>query len=124
MDILNRSVSLTLRRVLLTGIILLTVLGLAFASFGIYFSHQIDRLWEAHKSRSFVEAAVTSTVSLYTLREHEGKIGIFESGEATPLQILDVYVFTLPEADRLALRSGIRVYSSDALRSLIEDFTG
>ena len=52
------------------------------------------------------------------------RCGIYTAGEKLPIQVLNVYLFTLPDADQMALQAGIRVYSSEALRSLIEDFTG
>ncbi len=58
------------------------------------------------------------------LREHEGQIGIFREGEADPIRVLPVFVFTLPAADRAALRRGIRAESAEALTHLIEDYTG
>jgi len=62
--------------------------------------------------------------ALCILREYEQKIGIFEEGQRTPFQILDVYVFTLPAADRKALQHGIRISSEKELQARIEDFTG
>ena len=59
----------------------------------------------------------------YTVKEHFGKIGIFEEGAQTPLTVLDVYVFTLPEADRILLSEGFTVDRS-SLQSVIEDYTG
>lgn len=62
--------------------------------------------------------------ALCILREYEQKIGIFEEGQRTPFQILDVYVFTLPLADQKALQHGIRISSENELLARIEDFTG
>ena len=64
-----------------------------------------------------------SEVSKYVLREYEGRIGIFEGDGIVPTEVLNVYVFTLPAADRNALDIGITVYGTDALCALIEDFT-
>ncbi len=55
-------------------------------------------------------------------REYEGKIGIFDSTDKL-IQILDVNVSTLPEADRKLLRAGIKISSKAELNSLIEDYT-
>lgn len=60
----------------------------------------------------------------YTLREYDGKIGVFRQGNVIPDRVLDVYVFMLPENDAIRLEKGICVTGSDAVRSLIEDFTG
>lgn len=60
----------------------------------------------------------------YTLREYEGKIGVFRDGNTVPDEILDVYLITLPEEDVKKLRNGIEANGQDEVRSLIEDFTG
>ncbi len=71
-----------------------------------------------------VKVSVEEDEEKYVLREYSGRIGVFEGDALTPCEVLDVYVFTLPAADRSALKVGIAVYGSDALRALIEDFTG
>lgn len=68
------------------------------------------------------ESAATEEV-VYTVREHEGQIGIFLS-DGTLAGILDVNVKTLPEADRRLLGEGIEVSGKKRLNSLIEDYTG
>ena len=69
-------------------------------------------------------SVVQTPRSMYTLREYDARIGVFRENESTPMQILDICVFTLPETDRTALRSGIRIFSEEELCRLIEDFTG
>lgn len=59
----------------------------------------------------------------YTLKEYNGRIGVFSGESETPSEILGVYVFTLPEADRNSLMIGITAYGEENLRQLIEDFT-
>ena len=59
----------------------------------------------------------------FIVREYKGKIGIFlDNGEL--YQIIDVYVKTLPKADRDLLEEGIEIKSTDELRDIIEDYTG
>ncbi len=57
----------------------------------------------------------------YTVKSHEGRIGVFVDGELSYL--LDVYINTLPKSDRYLLEEGIVVYSEAELRSIIEDYT-
>ncbi len=59
----------------------------------------------------------------FVLKEYEGRIGIYENDSRDPTEILAVYVFTLPETDRSALKIGITVYGTENLQKLIEDFT-
>ena len=70
-----------------------------------------------------VSAALKENEQKYVLKEYNGRIGIFVGDERTPKEVLSVYVFTLPEADRKALSIGIAVYGEEKLLSLIEDFT-
>ena len=57
----------------------------------------------------------------YTVKEHEGRVGIYENGELTYL--LDVYTKTLPKSDRDLLKEGIMAYSEAELQKIIEDYT-
>ena len=119
----NYTFTVNKKQILAAAATMLGILFLTLGSVAIYFDIRIDNLDKKMENGYTAAISVSSGVSVYILREYEGKIGIFSSESKTPQQLLDVYVFTLPEADRIALRSGIRVYSSDALRSLIEDFT-
>lgn len=104
--------------VLLTGAVLLLV-----CSIGVYSG--IRRIPEEEAPpRERPTASVGAPGPLFVLREFEEKIGIFEEEKQTPFQILDVYVFTLPERDQIALQGGIRIYSEEELWARIEDFTG
>ena len=75
----------------------------------------------SNKTGNAVAAIKESTV--YTVREHCGRIGIFEDGYDEPSIILDVYVFTLPEKDKEMLKEGFTVNES-SLGGVIEDYTG
>ena len=56
------------------------------------------------------------------VKEYEGKIGIFTEDGAL-VNIIDVYVKTLPETDRRLLREGIKVLSEQELRSITQDYS-
>ena len=57
----------------------------------------------------------------HTVKEYNGIIGIFD-GNGILIRELDIEVSTLPESDREDLSVGIRVYSSDELEKLIDQF--
>lgn len=63
------------------------------------------------------------TDKIYTVREHMGRIGIFdESG--TLIMTLEVYVRTLPEADKRMLEEGFEIVGEKQLNAIIEDYDG
>lgn len=63
----------------------------------------------------------TEKKMIYTVKTCEEKIGIFVDGEL--LYMLDVYIKTLPKADRILLEEGIVVHSESDLREIIEDYS-
>ena len=64
----------------------------------------------------------TSQDETYTVREYFGRIGIFKSDGAL-MQVLEVYVKTLPEADKRLLGEGFEIVGKKQLNSIIEDYT-
>ena len=60
---------------------------------------------------------------IFTLKSYKGKIGIFDSS-AKLIDVIEVYVKTLPSTDRRMLEEGIEVSGREALISAIEDYTG
>ena len=71
------------------------------------------------------EAAPESTAPavMFTAREVNGRIGIFDASGAL-VRTLGVPVVTLPRADREQLAVGITIHSEEELKALIEDFSG
>ena len=59
---------------------------------------------------------------LFWVQEYGEKIGIF-SEDGTLLEVLDVYVKTLPKADRDLLEEGFMLFSEEELRAIREDYT-
>ncbi len=53
----------------------------------------------------------------YTIKEFNGKIGIYEDGDFQ--YQIDIYVFTLPEEDKKLLLQGIEVSSEQELNDII-----
>jgi hypothetical protein len=66
--------------------------------------------------------AMASKTDIYTLKEYEGRIGIFHNDDTVPYQQLDVDVSTFSEEDQRLLKEGITVYSIDELNRKIEDY--
>ena len=65
----------------------------------------------------------TSPAILYTVREVNGRIGIFDQSGVL-VRTLSVPVATLPRTDREQLAVGITICSEQELNALIEDFSG
>lgn len=63
-----------------------------------------------------------SPVTLYIVREYNGKIGVFSS-DGGLLRTVSVMVSALPVKDRDALTAGIHVTSFAELNALLEDFS-
>lgn len=59
----------------------------------------------------------------YVVSAYNNKIAVFEYGKSYPLEIFDVYVNSLPEPDVVSIQNGIHIYSTEQLRSVIEDYT-
>ena len=64
----------------------------------------------------------TEEERIWLIREYEGRIGIFDE-DGTLLDMIDIYVKTLPETDKRLLKDGIRITSEQALRAIIEDYS-
>ena len=58
---------------------------------------------------------------LYTVKAHDGIIGIFDS-DGTLCRSVNVFIMTLPEADREALAAGIPAYSEEEMQMIADRF--
>lgn len=58
----------------------------------------------------------------YILKSYNGRIGIFRTGENTPIEELDVDLENLPEADQKLLSEGIPAKDKETLRAIMEDY--
>lgn len=86
-------------------------------------SSSVSRKINALPISAFEAFADMSDSEIYTVKKYREKIGIFKNGETAPETVLDVYVFSLPERDRILLNVGFDV-TDDKLFSVIEDYTG
>ena len=67
-------------------------------------------------------AVAESVFETLIVKEHLGKIGIFNS-EGEAIHIIDVYTKTLPEADRRLLEEGFEITNEKQLASIIQDYS-
>ena len=58
----------------------------------------------------------------YLLGIRGGRLTLWREGETHPEQVYDIRVDSLPPADRLALRSGIRVENREELWEILENY--
>lgn len=61
--------------------------------------------------------------AMYRLCECGGKIGIYDAESEILIDIIDVFVSSLPRGDRQALKQGIDVFTFSELAKLIDDFS-
>jgi hypothetical protein len=67
-----------------------------------------------------IETIKPAPESFYELKDYNGKIGIYEDDSL--IYTLDVFIFSLPQADQLLLKDGIIVTSKADLMNLIEEY--
>ena len=65
----------------------------------------------------------TTAAVKYTLGAYGGKLALFEDGFAMPVEIYDVLLSELPEAEQNKINNGIKAYSDEEALKLIEDYT-
>lgn len=66
--------------------------------------------------------SVDAAEAEFILREYGGVVGVFEPGRRSkPMSVTDIEVFSLREADRAMLETGIAVRDRAELMELLED---
>ena len=80
-------------------------------------THQSPETQPSEETSPSPELSATA----YTLTEHNGLIGIFDASGAL-VRTLNVFVMTLPEAEREALRVGIPAYSYEEMLRLAQQY--
>lgn len=97
-----------------------TVLAVISIIIPMFIKNQIINAQNTHSQTSFT---TSSSYTLYVIKEYEGKVAVYEAQSPTPIKVYDTYISSLPEYDRLLLRTGILVNSKEELSQRIEDFT-
>ena len=59
---------------------------------------------------------------MYTLKEYNKRLAVFQDGNGEPIFITNVFVSELPKADRELMKKGIPAHDDKALKRLLEDY--
>ena len=76
--------------------------------------------YEAEKS--ITDREIHTVGYQYTVKEYKGKIAVFDYGAATPVEILDCPLSSLPADEANKLKAGINVSTQTELQQLIEAY--
>ncbi len=68
------------------------------------------------------DSTETTVGFLYTVKEFNGKVALFEYGENLPFQILESPISNLPQSEADKIRSGINVSTEKQLQNIIEAY--
>ena len=113
--------------ILILSIIVITLIILSSVSIIFYqkinnINRSVSKLEETIKTVS-VASDKKEENNIFVLREYEGIIGIYDDNGVL-IDIINVNIKSLPEADRNMLQAGIYALSRNELISLREDYTG
>jgi hypothetical protein len=111
---------------LLTTCFLSSLVGISLVYLGND-SQSTNNMPSTEQTNSIKPAAVSSSQIQkqpvrYIMRNHGGRLAVFEAQEDSPRLVFDVYINTLPEYDQELLQEGVSVEGEDALTKLIEDY--
>ena len=84
---------------------------------------EVDKVFAAVNQMAETEGTIFDE-ALFVVREKDGKVAIFDYRTGKVIEELNVYTYSLPQADRTYLENGIMLYTVSELISLIEDYTG
>ena len=103
------------------GLIVLFILIFAVMTvYCLFISRKIEKISKIETETVFNEEILSNSETVYTVKEYNGKIGIYENGAL--VYTLDKYVFTLPEYDKKLLSSGITIHTEEELYKIIEEY--
>ncbi len=68
------------------------------------------------------ELTSETTATYYTLKDHNGRIALFISGEEKPREVYEILTDSLPETDAKKIKKGITV-TADEIEKLLADYT-
>ena len=72
---------------------------------------------------SLPTGAPSSPAPILWLGAWEGRLAAFQEGAAAPVEVYDVFLAALPEADRQALLDRIPVRDEEELETLLQDLS-
>lgn len=104
---------------------LVTTVGLILAAF---FIAGIIMLFiggqDTAKAQPTERQQTTVDSDIYIVKDYNGKVAVFYEGEDKPMRLTEQQVEALPQTDRDMLKEGVTVEGKEALRRLLEDYTG
>ncbi len=110
------------------GLILLVAIS-AVLIIQIFTLYRTSEILKSSVQKKPEETAFTMTKpmlggdAIYCLYECGGKIGIYDAKSSILIDIIDVLVSSLPEADRACLKRGIEIYSFSDLSKIVDELT-
>ena len=84
---------------------------------------EVDKVFAAVNQMAETEGTIFDE-ALFVVREKDGKVAIFDYRTGKVIEELNVYTYSLPQADRTYLENGIMLDTVSELISVIEDYTG
>ncbi|MBQ2774369.1 MAG: hypothetical protein IJF40_00575 [Clostridia bacterium] len=66
----------------------------------------------------------SQTNAQYVMRDYNGRVAVFRSGEASPDEVFDIFTSSLPKEEYERLMGGIAIQDDKELQKLIEAYTG
>ncbi len=124
MDRQNETGDFINKKQLFISLIFVTVMVLTlFLTVLLLLNNRITSLHQKNDIEEPVFKDVSTEVEtndIYTIKEFEGKIGVYKNGDFQYL--LDIYVFTLPEQDKKSLLSGITVSTEQELLDILSSY--
>ena len=60
---------------------------------------------------------------VYTLRDYQGRIAVYEGENTQPIEVFDIFSNSLPEDEYLKVMAGVPANSESELQRLIEAYT-
>ena len=104
-----------LKRTIITVIIVVTSAIMVLIAYSTNYKTQPSEPKQKSK-------AIMQTIE-YTIKEHNGKIAVFEGNNTEPLMILDSpYIRDLPKSDQELLLKGIVARNKAELNKVLEDY--
>lgn len=100
-----------IKGIVVASVLLLTVFAVAAFSLG------------AKYEKVTPPPETTSPSPLYTLSQYDGKLALFKRGYSMPVEIYEVYLSSLPQAEQSKIKSGISAQTDEEILKIIEDYT-
>ena len=119
------NVKISKKSLIFTLAIVLLAITLVYFSFSSLLDRKVNELENKYTQNTlpvFKETTDTENPvqSVYTLKEFNGKIGVFKDGDFQ--YQVDIYMFSLPETDKKLLQQGIIASTEQELNDIISSY--